>query len=322
MSYYLGMNSPLSIAPGFQPPPIPDPVVPPGVTGADATTDPGATTGDLNLKPPPGGEGGCAGGYLKTEDFAGGKGQGVQEWVDEFVPAGSGWMRSGDWTAHDVYHPQHGFQNIDDVHNFYKTGAALTQGNTSTCRKGFVTRIFNGQKWCCPEGGATQPGATQQGLGEFQWPAGQQGYFEQLLSRAGQLRDRPLGYTPQAISAIFGQNMDTLRGLTEPSRERIFSDLGSQGLLGTGAQTGAAQKAAWQTEGNIGSVLRDLLVRSEDKEFRDLLGLTGAEAGLYGPITSPVTTGETINAGRRSEYMQRFAMMTALLNSMMTSYAQ
>lgn len=161
----------------------------------------------------------------------------------------------------------------------------------------------------------------QAGLGEYQWPPELMDLYGQLIGRAGGLLNREPGIPDDVLNLMFGKNFENVRGQEAGTREQILNNLSSQGMLGTGAGMEALNKNAWNTEGNVGNIKRDLAIYESQKELEDLLSQTDMANKLFGTGAGFNQALEAMNAGRRGEGMQWMNMMMAWLAQLLGSWA-
>jgi len=78
------------------------------------------------------------------------------------------------------------------------------------------------------------------------------------------------GFSQEEIDAIFGKSFENVRAQGKGVRESTTGTLGRAGMLGTGAETGAARKNAWSNENLVTEAMRDLLITGEAKKSADI----------------------------------------------------
>lgn len=142
---------------------------------------------------------------------------------------------------------------------------------------------------------------AKQGGGEYQYPPGMQELMELLLGRGKSLIGMPLGYSQDALNSMFGVGYENVRSGERGERDAILNTLASQGMLGTGAQTGAVNQTSWDTENRIADLARQIFVSNEEKKKADLMDYTGLAQSLLGTGMGYEQLLEAINAARRGE---------------------
>ena len=173
-----------------------------------------------------------------------------------------------------------------------------------TDKPGYVGKCYC-QKWVAE----TDTGAQGGTLGEYQPPSQISDLMNMLLGRSKELLGTAPGYSQDAIDAMFGRNFENIRAGERGTRNTLTDLLSGQGMLGTGTALGAMNKNAWNTEGNIGNLSRDLLIANEDKKKEDLINLSGAAQSLFGSGLQYENLLEAINASRRGEGSAAIAML-------------
>ena len=251
----------------------------------------------------------CAGGYRLADQPVTGGGT---VWTDEIIKPEHGWSRNPDAEGHYIYHPTYGFQNMFDVHEFIQTQKELTPNTGGACRKGYVSTVVNGETMCCP---GDKPEPETPGLGEFQFPAGMQEFYDLLMGRGKELLNRPLGITPEEEAAMFGKNFENITNRGDALREQDRSALSRVGGLGTGMELEGQRKISRGIEEEISDAMRDLLIYGSERKKSDILDYTGTAQGLFGSGLQYENLMEAINSSRRGEGQQALMNMLTLLFS-------
>jgi hypothetical protein len=263
---------------------------------------------------PKGTEGGdCKGGYKMTNEFDGGIGSGKALWTQAPFTAADGWYRSADWQGHQMWHPEWGFQDLVDVSNWKAGKGTLTKNTGGACKKGFSKKLIDGKWWCCPGDGTENAGDSGQ-LGEYGYPDWMKRLMEMLSGRAESMLNRPYGFGEDEMTQMFGKGFEKIRGQEGAARESIQRNLGSQGMLGTGAGQGMMAQVPIQTEKTISDLRRDMFLSNEEKKRQDELQFTEAARGIFGSGMGYEQMLEAINSGRRGEGNQLLMMLLQLLN--------
>lgn len=142
---------------------------------------------------------------------------------------------------------------------------------------------------------------TKGKLGEYKYPAEMQSLMDLLLSRGKEFLGLAPGFSQEAQDKMFGRGFESVRGQEAGQRTALESGLSRQGMLGTGAGQGMLNDLAWQTEGNVANLARDLFIANEEKKKADLLDYTtGAQSVMSGGLGFEQLR-EAINSARRGE---------------------
>lgn len=256
-----------------------------------------------------GGEG-CEGGYKLADEFAGGASSGKAIWTDTIIRPEHGWYRSGDWEGHIIWHPQWGFQRLEDVYEYIQGTKTLVKNESGACKKGYITKLINNEKWCCPS--AVGDGGYP-GLGEYKFPPELSELFKLLMGRGKEFLTMPYGYSEAEKEAMFGRGFEKLRGTEAGTRESLLNALSRQGMLGTSAAPQMLGNLAWQTQGGISDLMRDLFISGEEQRRKDLLDFTAGASELFRTGLGSEQLLEAMNVGRRGEFTQFLAMLMSLL---------
>lgn len=252
---------------------------------------------------------GCEGGYKLAGNEV--KSGGGKIWTDTIIKPEHGWYRDPQAQAHKIWHPQWGYQQLEDVYAYIQGKAGLTKNDAGVCRKGYEARNIDGETWCCPSDAGGGGGAT--GLGEWDFPGNISDLYAALMGRAQGMLDRPYGFSDEAMQAMFGRGFENLRGAQAGAREGTLQDLSRQGMMGTSAMPGQLRQQAWQTEGGISDLARDLFVTGEEKKKQDELAFTDMAQRLFGTGLGAEQLKESINAARRGEGDRALMLLLQLL---------
>ena len=263
----------------------------------------------------PAGDGkGCEGGYPFKDEFKGGQGSGKALWTQHGLTAQDGWYRSADWGAHQIWHPEWGFQDLVQVLEWKKGKRQLTKNEGGACQKGYKkTTMEDGSTWCCPE---DISGGGQQDLGEYGYPDWMKRLMEMLSGRAESMLNRPYGFSQDEKDQRFGKGFEKIRGQEAPARDSLMRALSSQGMLGTGAGMGQLGQLASGAENTVTDLRRDLFLEEEEKKKRDELDFTGMANQLFGTGMGYEGMLEAMNAGRRGEGRDWIRMYLEMLRGM------
>lgn len=190
-----------------------------------------------------------------------------------------------------------GYQFIKRIPTKWASELPYTEGSLGTCEC---------TAWMTFGGGTTGEYKYPKNLykntpGEYGYPSEMQNLMSLLLSRGKEFLGMPTGLSPEAQAKMFGQGFENLRTAEAGQREQLEQGLSRQGMLGTGAGQGMLNNLAWQTEGNISDLARELFVQNELKKKQDLLDYTNAAQGVMGTGLGYEGLLENINAGRRGE---------------------
>ena len=264
---------------------------------------------------PGGGEGkGCEGGYPFKDEYKGGQGSGKALWTQHGLTAQDGWYRSADWGAHQIWHPEWGFQDLVQVLEWKKGKRQLTKNEGGACQKGYKkTTMEDGSTWCCPE---DISGDGQQDLGEYGYPDWMKRLMGMLSGRAESMLNRPYGFSQDEKDQRFGKGFEKIRGQEAPARDSLMRALSSQGMLGTGAGMGQLGQLASGAENTVTDLRRDLFLEEEEKKKRDELDFTGMANQLFGTGMGYEGMLEAMNAGRRGEGRDWLRLLLSLLQGM------
>lgn len=171
-----------------------------------------------------------------------------------------------------------------------------------------------GRTWGCPstvEGGTD---ATTEGV--WKMPDELQSLWGGLLTRANELLGAPLGYSQDAQDYMFGRGFEGLRGQESANRNTLLEGLSRSGMLDTGAGMGVLNQNAWNTQGSIADLMRDIYVKNEEQKKADMLANTQLAQSLFGTGLGASQLEEMLNAARRGEASQFFQMMLAWLQTL------
>jgi len=156
-------------------------------------------------------------------------------------------------------------------------------------------------------------------VSEYKYPPEMQELMDLLLGRATDLLGKDTGYSQEAQDAMFGKNFDRVRTAETGSRESLEEQLARAGMLGTGTGLGALSDLSQSTENNITDIARQIFVGNEEKKKQDLLDYTNLANQLTTSGVSFEQIQEAINAARRGESMNWYAMLMALYQAMLGS---
>jgi len=95
------------------------------------------------------------------------------------------------------------------------------------------------------------------------------GFQRETTAKGRELMARP-GFDQATLDAIFGKSFENIRAQGKGVRESTTGTLGRAGMLGTGAEVGAARKNAWSNENLVTEAMRDLLITGEAKKSSDI----------------------------------------------------
>jgi hypothetical protein len=172
------------------------------------------------------------------------------------------------------------------------------------------------QKWCVDIGWGedckTQTKKTGT-LGEFNWPAGMEDFWNLLLGRGKELIGKPLGFSPEEQAEYFGRDFEKLRAGEAGTKRDLTSALSRQGMLGTGTALQALGDLGWQTERGVSDVQRDVYLQNELQKRKDLTDYTTLANTLFGTGVGYNQIREAINAARRGETQNSLEMLLRLL---------
>jgi len=261
----------------------------------------------------------CQGGYKLGDDFSGGAGVGMAYWHDPngVIPDNTV-MRSHEHEGHMVWYPEKKqFFKVEDLQNYYQKGGDFPQGYNSTCKKGFVRQVINGETWCCPETGGGGGGGSD--LGTFSWSGGTQGLLDRLLSEANALLDRPRGTTEAERQAIINY---ATRGVEQKERgdiQAVRQALARQGLLGSGFELAEEEKIRRGTQENVAEIEQAAMIDELDRRFQEMTGGISLANMLLGQAMTGEQLVETMNAARRAEGQDALGLMLQYLSILMGS---
>jgi len=152
------------------------------------------------------------------------------------------------------------------------------------------------------------------GLGQYQWPPELKDLYAKLMATAGGLL--PGGFSEEAITKMFGKGFENVRGLETPARESLLTNLGREGMLGTGQATTKLGDLSWAAERGVSDVMRDVFLQNELQKRKDI-ELSNL---LFGGGINFNTILEQLNAGRRGEGQAALALFLQYFMSLMNSW--
>jgi len=174
--------------------------------------------------------------------------------------------------------------------------------------------------WClslgCDENCKNCDKDKASGLGEFTLPDNLMSLFDRLIQRAAGALDMPLGYSDEAINAMFGKDFENIRARQPAIRESLINTLGREGQLGTGTALKALSNVGWMTEKNISDLARDLFITSEEKKKQDYLDYSNLASSIFGGGLQVPSMIEVLNAARRGERQSAIQMLLDLYMAM------
>jgi len=259
----------------------------------------------------------CEGGYLLANDPV--EGGGGKIWTDSVIKASDGWYRDSKAQSHKIWHPDWGFQQLEDVYAYIQGKGDLTPNKGSACKKGYKKTNINGEEWCCP---GAEGGGGGDGLGYFQWPDELMNLYRSLAQRGTDLLGKEPGFSDEAIRTMFGRDYDKVRQTGDLSRERVMNQLQTEGLAGTGTSQDVGMDTAWQTERALNDVMENVFLANEEQKREDLNLYTTLANMILGSGSGFIAGGEAINAGRRGEQQNSLQMLMQFLQMLLGSYAQ
>ena len=95
------------------------------------------------------------------------------------------------------------------------------------------------------------------------------GFQRETTAKGRELMASP-GFSQEEIDAIFGKNLENVRTQGKNVRESTTGTLSRAGMLGTGAEVGAARKNAWSNENLVTEAMRGLLETKAAKKSADI----------------------------------------------------
>ncbi len=140
-----------------------------------------------------------------------------------------------------------------------------------------------------------------QGLGEYKYPPEMQELMKLLLGRSKEFLGMPLGYSQDAIDAMFGKGFEGIRGQERGEREGLSKLLQSQGMTGTGTESKLVNDLSWTKEKNITDIARDIMIGNEVQKKKDVVDFSTMAQSLFGTGMSYEQILEAINSSRRGE---------------------
>ncbi|MCK7508937.1 MAG: hypothetical protein MZV70_36180 [Desulfobacterales bacterium] len=146
-------------------------------------------------------------------------------------------------------------------------------------------------------------------MGDWTWPAEMNDLYSMLMGKAGELFNKEGGFGQEEIDAMFGKDFANIRSQEHGARDMLLQNLASQGMLGTGTETGAIADLAGQTEKNVGDVRTNIFLANEAQKRQDLQTFTQLASQLFGQSMDYNTTEEALNASRRNEANNMLSML-------------
>lgn len=275
----------------------------------------------------PGADTACAGGYrLADNPIAAGGGS---IWSDEVITPEMGFYRNPQAAGHWLHKAGKWYFRKDIVEAINAgTLGSLAGQEGGMCSKGTLLKTINGEAWCCPAEGAGGGGA---GGGEWGWSPELEEWYNQILQlgqeytgggfeygddilalmaslggRGQEFMNMPFGFSEAEKTARFGRDYDILRQGGRARGDEILNFLSSEGLRGTGAAQDVMTEQAWQTEGTISDLMRDLFLADESQKRQDMYGYTQATQNIMRDLAGLETGREGINLDRQRLGSQLF----------------
>jgi len=132
------------------------------------------------------------------------------------------------------------------------------------------------------------------------------GFQRETTAKGRELLAHP-GFDQAAIDAIFGKSFENVRAQGKGVRESTTGTLGRAGMLGTGAEVGAARKNAWSNENLVTEAMRDLLITGEAKKSSDIALATD----MFGAVSGADVQQQAMGQGQGPALSEM--MMMAIL---------
>jgi len=236
-------------------------------------------------------------------------------WTDKYITTAMGYTRPSEAQAHWIYKNGQ-FYDMIDVHKEIQGGPAAKPLGDSACKKGFKKTLSGTTEYCCPDKTTPSPDT-----GTFAFPPELQALYDALMGRAGEFLERKPGFSDAMLRNMFGQNFDYLRGQGAAGGAAQYENLAREGMTGTGVGQGLMQDQAWQTEGNIANVMRDIAIGNEQQKRSDITNWTDMAQKLFGTGVGFKGAEEGLNAARRAEQQGALQMMLQYLMQIMQGWA-
>lgn len=258
---------------------------------------------------------GCEGGYrLSGAAISAGGGK---LWTDGIIKAEHGWYRDDQAAGHWIWHKEHGYQRLADVHASIQGTKTLTKFEGGACRKGFQPKIIGGVTWCCPEDGGGNGGGGG-GMGEeFTWSPEMREAIQRMMERFEEMLDRPYGLSEEERQAIINYYTSSIKGGERGRLQSMEDRLARMGMAGGGlelAETGRIQRG---TREQVAGVTQGLAIDEIDKALMNYLQTTGMAQGLLGTLMGAETVPESLSAARRGEGLSQQQMILQYLSILM-----
>lgn len=259
---------------------------------------------------------GCEGGYkLSGAAISAGGGK---LWTDGIIKPEHGWHRDATAAGHWIWHKEHGYQRLADVHASIQGTKTLTKFEGGACRKGFQPKIIGGVTWCCPEGGNGNGGDKVDKVGEeFTWSPEMQDAIRRMMERFEEMLDRPSGLSEEERQAIINYHTSGIKGGERGRLQSMEDRLARMGMAGSGlelAETGRIQRG---TREQVAGVTQGLAIDEIDKALMNYLQTTGMAQGLLGTLMGTEQVPEMLSAQRRGEGLSQQQMILQYLSTLM-----
>lgn len=255
---------------------------------------------------------GCEGGYkLSGAAISAGGGK---LWTDGIIKAEHGWYRDPTASGHWIWHKEHGYQKLADVHASVQGTKTLTKYEGGACRKGFQPKIIGGVTWCCPEGG----NGDGDGVGEeFTWSPEMREAIQRMMERFEEMLDRPYGLSDEERQAIINYYTSGIKRGERGSLQSMEDRLSRMGMAGGGLELHEAGRIQRGTREQVAGVTQGLAIDEIDKALMNYLQTTGMAQGLLGTLMGAETVPESLSAQRRQEGLSQQQMILQYLGTLM-----
>lgn len=274
-----------------------------------STASPGPEPTPPEPEPTPGE--GCEGGYVLSGSAI--SAGGGELWTDGIIKPEHGWHRDPTAAGHWIWHKEHGYQRLADVHASIQGTKTLTKFEGGACRKGFQPKIMGGVTWCCPEG-APGPEPTPPGE-EFTWSPEMREAIQRMMERFEEMLDRPYGLSEEERQAIINYYTSGIKGGERGRLQSMEDRLARMGMAGGGlelAETGRIQRG---TREQVAGVTQGLAIDEIDKVLMNYLQTTGMAQGLLGTLMGTEQVPEMLSAQRRGEGLSQQQMILQYLST-------
>lgn len=196
--------------------------------------------------------------------------------------------------------------------------AAYYPNEGQACREGYTAK-GEGADYRCECDLNTSDGTD---TGTFDWSTGLANLMAMLQGRAGEYLNMKPGFGDSALTSMFGAGFDKVRGVGDATRSQLLGDLQTQGLAGTSTGSNLLRSLGWNTESNVGNLMREVFNANEAQKRTDLSNYTDIASRLTGQGAGFEQLKEAINASRRGESRDYLGLLMSYLSSLMSSWAQ